>query len=421
MIRCLKAGGVLAASVMVAAGAAAGPAVLASPALAAAAIPADSPPAWTAVALPLPPLPESDGQPNNFTPLGLSCSSATDCAGVGPYRDAHAHPQAGLLAWNGTTWTATRAPLPADAFTREENATLGGVSCPADGVCYAGGGYLQSAGPTQTSNQGMLLTLSGGKWSAATAPLPADASANPDVSIGGMSCPTTTSCTAVGSYEDPSDDQFGLILTLSDGTWSAAAAPIGADEETVLDAVSCPTLTRCFAAGEQQSVATGADEPVLLGWTQKHGWKVVPVSLPRNAAAQPLANIGGVSCASATRCIAVGQYTDKAGNQEGVLLSLSGKKWTTRKAPLPANAGSDPWVELNAVSCPTAKSCTAGGTFEDSSATSFGLILTLTGKTWTAIAAPDIAFNLHGVSCPSTTNCLALSWGVGQPAGLTGP
>ncbi len=99
MIRFLRAGGVLAASVLVSAGAAAGPAALAPPALAAAASPADSPPDWTAVALPLPPVlppPISPNDPtNNFDPLGLSCSSATDCVGVGPYRDPRAHQLAG--------------------------------------------------------------------------------------------------------------------------------------------------------------------------------------------------------------------------------------------------------------------------------------------------------------------------------------
>ena len=44
-----------------------------------------------------------------------------------------------------------------------------------------------------------------------------------------------------------------------------------------------------------------------------------------------------------------------------------------------------------------------------------------TGKTWTATEAPASAYNLTGVSCPSTTSCFAVSWGIGQPEGLTRP
>ena len=87
----------------------------------------------------------------------------------------------------------------------------------------------------------------------------------------------------------------------------------------------------------------------------------------------------------------------------------------------PSGTGSDPSVELNAASCPTATSCTVGGTYEDTTSTPFGLILTLTGKTRTPTEAPAAAFNLHGVSCPSTTSCFALSWGAPQPIALTGP
>jgi hypothetical protein len=121
------------------------------------------------------------------------------------------------------------------------------------------------------------------------------------------------------------------------------------------------------------------------------------------------------------RCIAAGSYVDSAGNTQGVLLSWSGKTWTTQTAPLPANAGANPWVNLNAASCPARSRCTVVGTYEDATSAALGLILNRTGKTWTATEAPAGAYNLRGVSCPSTTACFAVSWGIGQPVGLTGP
>ena len=411
--RKLIAGGILGAAVAVSAVMAASPPALARPAVAAAASPAAGPLAWTAVSLPNPPGAVS----NSFQPVALSCSSATDCVGGGGYVASGINRPAALLTLTGTSWTAAQAPLPADAVTEGGSATVGSVSCPSATVCFAGGNYRQTPG----DQEGMLLSLAGGAWSAVTAPLPANATPNPDVTLGGMSCPSTTQCTAVGQYGDTAGDQFGLILRLSHGTWTPAAAPVPAGSAAVgsLDAVSCPSTARCFAGGSQQAEGTSAQEPVLLTWS-KHTWRVVHIALPANAAADPLATIAAVSCATAKRCIAAGFYVDSAGNEQGVLLSWSGSKWTSQEAPLPADAATQPEVELNAASCPTGSSCIVGGTYATASNSAVGLILSLMGSTWTATAAPASAFHLHGLSCLTATSCVALSWGIGRPVGLTG-
>jgi hypothetical protein len=403
----------LGTAVAVSAVMAAGPPALAMPAVAAAASPATSPLVWTAGSLPNPPGAIS----NSFQPVALSCSSATDCVGGGGDFVTAINRPAALLTLTGTRWTAAQAPLPADAVTAGQSAAVGSVSCPSATSCFAGGNYRQTPG----DNEGMLLTLSGGTWSAVTAPLPANASANPDVTVGGMSCPSATWCTAVGQYADNAGDTLGLILRLAHGAWTAAAAPVpaGSVAQGTLEAVSCPSAARCFAGGLQQAKGTLAQQPVLLTWS-KHKWTVVHISLPANAAANPFATIAAVSCPTVKRCIAAGFYVDSAGNEQGVLLSWSGKKWTSQEAPLPADAAAQPQVELNAASCPTASSCIVGGTYFNTSSTPAGLILSGTGTTWTATAAPASAYHLHGVSCLSATSCVALSWGISRPVALTG-
>jgi hypothetical protein len=382
------------------------------PAVAAAASPAASSLAWTAESLPNPPGAAS----NSFQPVALSCSSATDCVGGGGYVASVNRPAA-LLTLTGTTWTATQAPLPADAVTVIQSATVGSVSCPSATSCFAGGSYRQAPG----GNEGMLLTLSGGTWSAVTAPLPANATPNPDVTVGGMSCPSTTWCTAVGQYSDTAGDEFGLILRLAHGKWTAVAAPVpaGSVAQGTLEAVSCPSTARCFAGGLQQAEGTGVQQPVLLTWS-KHKWTVVHISLPANAAANPFATIAAVSCPTVKRCVAAGFYVDADGNEQGVLWTWSGKKWTRSEAPLPADAATQPQVQLNAASCVTASSCIVGGTYVTASNTSVGLILSRTGATWAATAAPAAAYHLRGLSCPSATSCVALSWGISRPVALTG-
>jgi hypothetical protein len=411
--RKLVVGGMLGTAVAVSAVLAAGPPALAMPAVAAAASPAASPLVWTAESLSNPP-----GAPSNsFQPVALSCSSATDCVGGGSYFVSAVNRSPVLLTLTGTKWTAAQAPQPADAATVGQSAAVGSVSCPSATSCFAGGNYRQSPG----GNDGMLLALSGGTWSAVTAPLPANASANPDVTVGGMSCPSAKWCTAVGQYSDTAGDLYGLLLRWSHGAWTATAAPVPAGSAAVgsLDAVSCPSTARCFAGGLQQALGTGAQQPVLLTWS-KHKWMVVHISLPANAAANPFATIAAVSCSTVKRCNAAGFYVDSAGNEQGVLLSWSGRKWTSQEAPLPADAATQPQVQLNAASCPTASSCIVGGTYVTASNTSVGLILSQTGTTWTATAAPATAYHLHGVSCLSATSCVALSWGISRPVALTG-
>jgi hypothetical protein len=78
-------------------------------------------------------------------------------------------------------------------------------------------------------------------------------------------------------------------------------------------------------------------------------------------------------------------------------------------------------VDLNAASCPATSRCTVGGSYESAGSIPSGLLLTWTGTRWAAAEAPAIAYNLRGVSCPSTSRCFAVSWGTGQPVGLTGP
>jgi hypothetical protein len=131
--------------------------------------------------------------------------------------------------------------------------------------------------------------------------------------------------------------------------------------------------------------------------------------------------VKAIACPTLTRCVAVGNYQDVHGRQEGMLLSWSGTSWTARQAPLPGNAGPNPWVELNAISCPSASRCTVGGGYENAASTPLGLLLAWSGSSWKATEAPTIAYNIHGVSCPTLTRCFAISWGIGRPVILTGP
>ena len=289
------------------------------------------------------------------------------------------------------------------------------MACPSTTACFGGGSYRSTTG-----NKAMLLTWTGIRFTAVTAPLPADASVNPFGDVLGISCPSASSCLSVGSYENATV-QAGMVLRLSGGKWTAAAAPVppGSAVNGSADAVSCPSLTLCFAGGWQDNTG-GISQAVLLQWSAGK-WSVVKSPLPSGAAADHQASISGMSCPTATWCVAVGSYMDATGNSQALLVTRSGGKWTAAKAPLPSGAAGNPQAGLAGVSCPGTSQCTAVGGYINTASEQVALLLSWSGKGWRAIPAPAVTVQLNAVSCPSLTRCFALGTGHGHAEALAGP
>ena len=135
-------------------------------------------------------------------------------------------------------------------------------------------------------------------------------------------------------------------------------------------------------------------------------------ALPADAAAtNPYVSISSVSCPSAGSCSAVGSYTDNVGLTEGLLLNETAGKWGVGvQAMLPA--ASSGRVHLSSVSCASAGNCTAVGTYG-----AHGLLLSETDGTWaagveaplpTTAGSPPQWVDLPSVSCASPGNCSAV-------------
>jgi len=86
------------------------------------------------------------------------------------------------------------------------------VACAAAGSCAAVGMDHIFIGDGESSH-GLIETLAGRVWTATRAPLPADAdSSNPIVDLS-VACAVAGSCVAVGGYYDSSGNSQGLIET----------------------------------------------------------------------------------------------------------------------------------------------------------------------------------------------------------------
>src|SRR5262249_1475567 len=161
-----------------------------------------------------------------------------------------------LLTWSGGQWESAQTPLPADAAS-VPGVVISGLACASASSCFAVGGYYtdNAAG---SGGGGLVLTWTNGSWSATEAPLPADASNPQSAGLRGISCPSSVSCVAVGGYAETGSGYTGswgqgLLLTWSNGSWKAAASPLPENaaspphDNAQVYAVSCATSLSCTA------------------------------------------------------------------------------------------------------------------------------------------------------------------------------
>jgi len=185
-----------------------------------------------------------------------------------------------------------------------------------------------------------------------------------------------------------------------------------------LSSVTCTARGACVAGGNYQAAGRQI-EPMVA--TQSHGrWlRGTPLALPAGAAAQPYAQVNGIACRSAGNCVAVGDYEyGRSGNPQAFIATESHGRWARAFTPrLPANASSPVSAELEAVACSHDGSCTAVGSYRDSSGNAQTMVLAKPpAGPWrqaTEIASPpNAAANpdafMTGIACSGPGTCVAV-------------
>jgi hypothetical protein len=365
---------------------------------------------WTATEAPVP-----AGAGNPWI-HALACASASACVATGSYADSSGNTHGMLITGSGTSWTAITAPLPPDAGAGQA-ANLWFVACAS--TCVATGNYVDSSGYFQ----GLILTGFGASWTATKAPQPANASSLSEVSVGSVACPSATTCVTIGGYTDSAGNQQAMLITGSGTSWTATEAPLPPNVTAWytqgvgggLAGLACASASACVASGDYVD-SSGYFQGVILTGSGT-SWTTTITLLPANASTtQNIFNLDSVACASASKCVATGSYRDSSGNSQVLLLAGSGTSWTATEAPLPADAASNPRADGSAVACPSTTMCIATASYRDSSDNTQGLLLAGLGTSWTATEAPLPAnaatgattyAELNSVACYSASTCVA--------------
>lgn len=190
-------------------------------------------------------------------------------------------------------------------------------------------------------------------------------------------------------------------------TWTAVSPTAKSQGDTELLGDSCTGPGSCIAVGDSFNAV--GDRRALVDSFSGSTWAVVPSPDPSPTQNQ----LNAVSCPSSDNCIAVGSvYAPGQGNgTRPIIESWRNSKWTmVAQEPKLANIDGT----LNGVSCATTTYCIAVGT-STAGVASYTLIETFDGRAWSAAKSPSpLGYTglpedvLYAVSCVGPTFCVAV-------------
>lgn len=301
----------------------------------------------------------------------ISCAAVGTCTAVGvqyegspgggfTFEPAYAQEVNGV--WGDPEAVATPAGASNDAqFT--------GVSCPDVNTCVATGfdEYAESGYPL---NAPMYDVAINGVWGPVTE-LP---SPTGDAVLYGVSCWDDNDCTTVGEdYTvdtacpacEPTSVEVGpIVLSMTDGTWTATELSATYPPGIAFEGVSCTDATDCTAVGQawvpddgtcppSPNECSGSEEGAIA--TEQDGvWSSI---LAAGTSAW-----SGISCVSMGNCTAVGG--DETTGEPAYSNEAAGVWGPTIDVPTQATAY---FYSVGCANAPTTETCVAGGEAEDGS------------------------------------------------------
>jgi hypothetical protein len=288
-------------------------------------------------------------------------------------------------------WTVKRVPNPSHGV----NVFANEVSCSSASSClFVGQHWAGSKGP----GANLAEAWNGSSWHIITAAGPAGTSFS---SLNDVACPTAKFCLVIGNAGTSAASYHNLAYTWTNGTtWRQISVPNPAGaRNSGLGGLACSDAAHCMAVGNYTS-STGRYLPFAARWTSGR-WQLLPIPA---IAGQVKVNFEGISCPTASECVAVGFTVDNTKQQ---YYHAFAERWSSGAWHL-STLRSAPSVFVGA-SCPSAARCFASGyTFPAVSSYAHQLMETWNGGGWTTqqpAQTAGLGGVLQHVSCTSATSC----------------
>ncbi len=305
------------------------------------------------------------------------------------------------LALPATTATASTAPRSAPAAKVTATAVSGSDawfnsdSCTSRAFCMAVGGHGQSGNPSLSE------MLTGGNWVAEPVPRPLHGG---NIYANEVACASPSRCLFVGDHwAGKRGYNINLAEAWNGSSWRivATADPAGT-RYSYLDDVACPTSRFCLAIG---AAGTSGKKYRSTAYTWENGttWRRISVPAPSRARSSELA---GLACFNSKNCMAVGNYTSSSGHYLAFAARWHDGRWTLMTTPaIPKQR----YAEFQGVSCPTATRCVAVGDTVDYTRAEYyhAFAETWSGGKWHVSTLRRLPSFFNGVSCPARNRCFA--------------
>jgi hypothetical protein len=290
------------------------------------------------------PVPNAAAKNQVNLPAEISCAARAKaqpaCLMVGEhYRDIKSPAQLAEV-WTGTWKILSMSNPPGTTWSSMED-----VSCRTATFCMMtgeAGTTKQSASGTVFISHATAYTWDGTKVTRLAVPNPPSGH---DAELAGVSCPTVTTCLAVGNYTRPDGRSQAYSARWSGGRWTVQnARNLTSQVLTLFESVACVSTTRCEAVG---TTLTPGSRAFAEAWTNGT-WQTQPTASQANA------TLFGVTCPAAGRCFAAGSV-----GSHSMIEAWNGTRWSVQ--PTPGTAAPRAGSALTHVSCVTASLCEAVG------------------------------------------------------------
>ena len=270
-----------------------------------------------------------------------------------------------------------------------DGSQLSGISCPTTSTCFAVGATLSGQALVEETSDG------GDNWAVLSSP-----AFDTPLRASHIDCPDADHCTAVGT-DSPYGAQPVIALHTSDGgaTWSSdVVTTTGADAGGIV----CAGAATCWMTEDESAASSTTRVDITTD-----GGATWTTSAPVASTVPGTTNFGfsAIACPTSGECVAVAvgtywndslPYPVPVGYSYLVSSSDGGDTWQEQQ-PLPDGGGG--------LACLSASRCLLG---------TYGGVDSVTtadaGATWTlqAAAVPGLNGTLSAISCPSSSHCVAV-------------
>jgi hypothetical protein len=157
------------------------------------------------------------------------------------------------------------------------------------------------------------------------------------------------------------------------GTWRTAIevpglGPLNKGGDADVSSVSCGSAGNCSAGGSYLDGPDGPGNYQAFVVSERNGTWRKAIEVPGSGMLNKggAARVDSVSCASAGTCSAGGTYNDGSGHQQAFVVSEQNGTWRTAiEVPGSGMLNKGGYARVDSVSCASAGNCGAGGFYED--------------------------------------------------------